>query len=54
MAMKSPPGSISSPAECRDQLQMGPELGFSVTAHRGRVSGKKMAALNVFRSKGNL
>ena len=23
MAMKSPPGSISPPAECRDQLQMG-------------------------------
>ena len=24
MAMKSPPGSISPPAECRDQLQIGP------------------------------
>ena len=43
MAMKSPPGSISPPAGCRDSLQIDPELGFEVTALQDVFSGKIMA-----------
>ena len=39
MAMKSPPGSISPLAVCREQLQNLSELGFEVAAASGGVRG---------------
>ena len=52
MAMKSPPGSISL-RRAGISFRLDPELGFSVTARRGRVSGNN-GRLDVFRLKGNL
>ena len=45
MAMKSPPGSISPPAECRDQLQMGPRTRVRDDGALGSSFWKIMAAL---------
>ena len=44
MAMKSPPGSISPPTECRDQLQMGPLTRVRVDGASGSSLWKIMAA----------
>ena len=44
MAMKSPPGSISPPAECRDQLQMGPRTRVRDDGASGSSFWKIMAA----------
>ena len=43
MAMKSPPGSISPPAECRDQLQMGPRTRVRNDGASGSSFWKIMA-----------
>ena len=52
MAMKSPPGSISPPAECRDQLRIGPRTRVFRDGVSGSSFGKIMAALPVLRRKG--
>ena len=44
MAMKSAPGSISPPAECRDQLQMGPRTSVRVDGASGSSFWKIMTA----------
>ena len=54
MAMKSPPGSISPPAECRDQLQIGPRTRIFGDGASGSSFWKIMAASTFFRVEGNL
>ena len=44
MAMKSPPGSITPPAECRDQLQIGPRTRVFGDGTSGSSFWKIMAA----------
>ena len=44
MAMKSPLGSISPPAECRDQLQIGPQTRVFGDGASGSSFWKIMAA----------
>ena len=44
MTMKSPPGSISPPAECRDQLQIGPRTRVFGDGASGSSFWKIMAA----------
>ena len=44
MAMKSPLGSISTPAECRDQLQIGPRTRVFGDGASGSSFWKIMAA----------
>ena len=50
--MKSPPGSISPPAECRDQLQIGPQSRVFGDDASGSSFWKIMAALSVLGQKG--
>ena len=45
MAMKRPLGSVSPPAECRDQLQMGPRTRVRDDGTSGSSFWKIMAAL---------
>ena len=52
MTMKSPPGSISPPAECRDQLQIGPRTRVFGDGASGSSFWKIMAALSVLGQKG--
>ena len=52
MAMKSPPGSISPPAECQDQLQIGPRTRVFGDGASGSIFWKIMAALSVLGQKG--
>ena len=52
MAMKSPPGSISPPAECRDQLQIGPRTRVFGDGASGSSFWKIMAALLVLGQEG--
>ena len=52
MAMKSPPGSISPPAECWDQLQIRPRTRVFGDGASGSSFWKIMAALSVFGQKG--
>ena len=51
MAMKSPPVSISPPAECRDQLQIGPRTRVFSDGASGSSFWKIMAALSVLGQK---
>ena len=52
MAMKIPPGSISPPpAECRDQLQIGPRTRVFGDSASGSSFWKIMAALSVLGQK---
>ena len=51
MAMKSPPGSISPPAECRDQLQIGPRTRVFGDGASGSSFWKIMAALTFLGQK---
>ena len=53
MAMKSPPGSISPPAGCRELFQNHPELGFEMTACRDDYS-ENNGRLDVFNFNVNL
>ena len=52
MAMKSPPGSISPPAECRDQLQIGPRTRVFDDGASGSSFWKIMVALSVLGQEG--
>ena len=52
MAMKSPLGWISPPAECRDQLQIGPRTRVFGDGVSGSSFWKIMAALSVLGQKG--
>ena len=52
MAMKSPSGSISPPAECWDQLQIGPRTRVFGDGASGSSFWKIMAALSVLGQKG--
>ena len=44
MSVRRPPGSISPPVGCRDDLQNPPELSFELAAASGQVSWKIMVA----------
>ena len=52
MSMKSPPASISPPAECRDQLQIEPRTRVFGDGASGSSFWKIMAALSVLGQKG--
>ena len=51
MAIKSPPGSISPPTECRDQLQIGPRTMVFGDDTSGSSFWKIMAAPSVLGQK---